>query len=93
MSAVADIRAPGAAVPLDVRNILWLLAAMVFVVGPHLLRLPTWVTIFFLVVVWVYDLLDVPMMTLMLALALLWRMRRPSTPCEPVSTVAAEGLR
>ena len=51
MSAIADIRAPGIAAPLDVRNILWLLAAMVFVVGPHLLRLPIWVTIFFLVTV------------------------------------------
>lgn len=47
--------------------------------------------IFFLVVVWVYDLLDVPMMTLILALALLWRMRRPSTPGQPASAVATEG--
>jgi transglutaminase-like putative cysteine protease len=36
---------------LDVRNVLWLLAAMVFVVLPHLLRLPYWVSIFFIVVV------------------------------------------
>jgi len=36
---------------LDVRNVLWLLAAMVFVVGPHLLRLPDWVGIFFMAVV------------------------------------------
>jgi transglutaminase-like putative cysteine protease len=36
---------------LDVRNILWLLAAMVFVVAPHLMRLPTWIGIFFLAVV------------------------------------------
>lgn len=36
---------------LDVRNIFWLLAGMVFVVAPHLLRLPNWVGIFFGVVV------------------------------------------
>lgn len=42
---------PPASPQLDVRNTLWLLAAMLFVVGPHLLRLPTWVTIFFVVVV------------------------------------------
>ncbi|MGZ5084876.1 MAG: transglutaminase TgpA family protein [Usitatibacter sp.] len=36
---------------LDVRNVLWLLAAMVFVVAPHLLRLPYWVGVFFLLVV------------------------------------------
>jgi transglutaminase-like putative cysteine protease len=36
---------------LDVRNVLWLLAAMVFVVAPHLLRLPYWVAMFFLLVV------------------------------------------
>jgi transglutaminase-like putative cysteine protease len=36
---------------LDVRNVLWLLAAMVFVVAPHMLRLPYWVAAFFLVVV------------------------------------------
>jgi transglutaminase-like putative cysteine protease len=41
---------PGSA-PLDVRNLLWLLAAMVFVVAPHLLRLPYWVAAFFLAVV------------------------------------------
>ena len=35
---------------LDVRNVLWLLAAMVFVVAPHLLRLPYWVSVFFLAV-------------------------------------------
>ena len=29
--------------PLDVRNVMWLLVAMLFVVGPHLLRMPTWV--------------------------------------------------
>jgi transglutaminase-like putative cysteine protease len=36
---------------LDVRNVLWLLAAMAFVVAPHLLRLPNWLAIFFLAVV------------------------------------------
>jgi protein-glutamine gamma-glutamyltransferase len=36
---------------LDVRNVLWLLASMTFVVAPHLFRLPYWVAIFFLVVV------------------------------------------
>ncbi len=36
---------------LDVRNVLWLLAAMTFVVGPHLLRLHNWVGIFFMAVV------------------------------------------
>ncbi|HZZ91449.1 MAG TPA: DUF3488 and transglutaminase-like domain-containing protein [Usitatibacter sp.] len=37
--------------PLDVRNVLWLMAAMVFVVAPHLARLPYWVGVFFGVVV------------------------------------------
>ena len=37
--------------PLDVRNVMWLLAAMAFVVGPHLMRLPPWVGILFGVVV------------------------------------------
>ena len=35
--------------PLDLRNVYWLLAAMTFVIAPHLLRLPSWVSIFFLV--------------------------------------------
>ena len=35
--------------PLDLRNVYWLLAAMAFVIAPHLLRLPQWVSIFFLV--------------------------------------------
>ena len=35
---------------LDVRNVLWLLAAMTFVVAPHLLRLPYWVSLFFFAV-------------------------------------------
>ncbi len=35
---------------LDVRNILWLIAAMAFVVAPHLLRLPYWVSVFFLAI-------------------------------------------
>ena len=37
--------------PLDVGNVMWLLAAMAFVVGPHLTRLPNWLGIFFLAVV------------------------------------------
>lgn len=38
---------------LDLRNLLWLLAAMVFVVVPHMLRLPYWVgMLFFVVVAW-----------------------------------------
>ena len=36
---------------LDFRNVTWLLAAMAFVVAPHLVRLPYWVGVFFLVVV------------------------------------------
>jgi protein-glutamine gamma-glutamyltransferase len=36
---------------LDVRNVMWLLAAMAFVVAPHLLRLPYWVDAFFLAIV------------------------------------------
>lgn len=36
---------------LDVRNTLWLLSSMGFVVAPHLLRLPPWVGIFFAVIV------------------------------------------
>jgi protein-glutamine gamma-glutamyltransferase len=36
---------------LDVRNVMWLLAAMVFVVAPHLLRMPYWVVVFFLAIV------------------------------------------
>jgi len=36
---------------LDFRNVMWLLAAMIFVVAPHLVRLPYWVGVFFLVVV------------------------------------------
>lgn len=35
---------------LDVRNVMWLMAAMLFVVAPHLLRLPPWVGVFFAVV-------------------------------------------
>ena len=40
MSAVA------ASPHLDVRNVMWLLAAMVFVVAPHLMRMPYWVSVF-----------------------------------------------
>jgi protein-glutamine gamma-glutamyltransferase len=36
---------------LDVRNVLWLLAAMVFVVAPHLLRLPYWITAFIVAII------------------------------------------
>lgn len=36
---------------LDVGNVMWLLAAMLFVVAPHLLRLPNWLGIFFVTVV------------------------------------------
>jgi protein-glutamine gamma-glutamyltransferase len=36
---------------LDMRNVMWLLAAMVFVVAPHLLRMPYWVSMFFLAIV------------------------------------------
>ena len=36
---------------LDVRNVMWLLAAMVFVVAPHIPRLPPWVGIFCLAVI------------------------------------------
>ena len=42
---------PPLSTPLDVRNVMWLLAAMVFVVGPHLMRLPVWIGIFVVVVV------------------------------------------
>jgi len=37
--------------PLDVRNVLWLLAAMGFVVAPHVPRLPYWIAIFCAIVV------------------------------------------
>src|SRR6188768_2290688 len=37
--------------PLDVRNVLWLLAAMTFVVAPHVPRLPYWIAIFCAIVV------------------------------------------
>ncbi|MDH5264998.1 MAG: DUF3488 and transglutaminase-like domain-containing protein, partial [Betaproteobacteria bacterium] len=43
-----SITMPNAA--LDVRNVMWLLAAMAFVVAPHALRLPEWVGIFFVLV-------------------------------------------
>ena len=35
---------------LDLRNVMWLMAGMAFVVAPHLMRLPEWVGIFFGVV-------------------------------------------
>jgi Domain of unknown function (DUF3488). len=31
---------------LDIRNVSWLLAAMAFVIAPHLLRLPYWIALF-----------------------------------------------
>lgn len=37
--------------PLDVRNVLWLLAAMVFVVAPHVPRLPYWIAFLCAIVV------------------------------------------
>ena len=43
--------APAYSPHLDIRNVGWLLASMLFVVAPHLLRLPYWVGIFFVVVV------------------------------------------
>jgi transglutaminase-like putative cysteine protease len=36
---------------LDMRNVLWLLAAMAIVVAPHMARLPTWVGVMFVAVV------------------------------------------
>jgi transglutaminase-like putative cysteine protease len=37
--------------PLDVRNVLWLLGAMAFVVAPHVSRIPYWIGIFCAIVV------------------------------------------
>lgn len=37
----------GVARPLDLRSVQWLLAAMVFVIAPHALRMPWWVGTFF----------------------------------------------
>jgi transglutaminase-like putative cysteine protease len=45
------MKKPPASPHLDVRNVIWLLAAMIFVVAPHIVRLPYWVGVFFLVVV------------------------------------------
>ncbi len=44
--------------------------------------------VFFFVVIWVYDLLDAPMFTVMIGLALLWRMQRApaSLGVEPEAT-------
>ena len=36
---------------LDVRNVLWLLAAMVFVMAPHVTRLPYWIAVFCAVII------------------------------------------
>ena len=47
------MKTPAASPHLDVRNVMWLLAAMAFVVAPHLPRLPYWVDAFFtLIVAW-----------------------------------------
>ena len=45
------MKSPKLSPHLDVRNVMWLLAAMVFVIAPHLLRLPAWIGILFIVVV------------------------------------------
>jgi transglutaminase-like putative cysteine protease len=45
------MKTPAPATPLDVRNVMWLLAAMLFVAGPHLLRTPAWVGTFMVAVV------------------------------------------
>jgi len=44
------VKSPSYSPHLDVRNVLWLLAAMLFVVAPHLPRLPYGVGVFFIVV-------------------------------------------
>ena len=45
------MKTPTASPHLDMRNVMWLLAAMVIVVAPHMLRLPAWVGVMFVVVV------------------------------------------
>ncbi|HLX22758.1 MAG TPA: DUF3488 and transglutaminase-like domain-containing protein [Usitatibacter sp.] len=45
------MKAAAASPHLDVRNVMWLLAAMAFVVAPHLSHLPYWVDAFFVVIV------------------------------------------
>jgi transglutaminase-like putative cysteine protease len=50
VSTAAITTAPASA-PLDVRNVLWLLASMVFVVAPHVPRLPYWIAILCAIVV------------------------------------------
>jgi transglutaminase-like putative cysteine protease len=45
------VRSVAASPHLDIRNVMWLMAAMVFVVAPHLLRMPYWVSAFFLAIV------------------------------------------
>lgn len=42
---------PATSRTLDVRNVFWLLAAMGFVIAPHLLRVPAWVGIFFVSII------------------------------------------
>ena len=70
---------------LDVRNVMWLLAAMTFVVAPHALRLPEWVGAFFaLVVAWrawiAWRATRIPPRWLILALTVGRRRPRPSSP-------------
>ena len=51
-AATGVLTAPPSNSPhLDVRNVLWLLAAMAFVVAPHVPRLPLWVGLFCAIVV------------------------------------------
>lgn len=45
------MRSASASPHLDVRNVMWLITAMVFVVAPHLLRMQYWVSAFFLAIV------------------------------------------
>ncbi|HET7404313.1 MAG TPA: DUF3488 and DUF4129 domain-containing transglutaminase family protein [Usitatibacter sp.] len=47
---MSTVAAPVATQHLDVRNVMWLIAAMAFVIAPHLGRLPAWVGLFCLAV-------------------------------------------
>ncbi|HWH38816.1 MAG TPA: transglutaminaseTgpA domain-containing protein, partial [Usitatibacter sp.] len=47
---MSTVAAPAASQHLDVRNVMWLIAAMAFVIAPHLGRLPAWVGLFCLAV-------------------------------------------
>lgn len=60
---------------LDVRNVMWLLAAMIFVVAPHLPRTPNWIGVFFICVVgwraWIaWSALHIPSRALMWTLTI-----------------------